>query len=111
MATADGARRGAVRPSDALRAAWISALAARAVLTRVREPAAGGVLDQRLRAGDSSRLYQPGAQERLRHALLVRRHDRILGRRQARHEHEIYAAGRLHTLVAHDQQSVSTRLN
>ena len=76
------------------------------VLARVRQPAARVIPDQRLRAGDPPRLHRPGAQERVRHALLVRRHDRVLGPRSARHAHEVPAAGRLHALVADDEQSV-----
>ena len=111
MASAAGARRSAVRPSDALRAAGISALAARALLTRVRQSAARVVLDQRFRAGDSPRLHRPGAQERVRDPLLVRRHDRILGRRQTGHEHQISPACRLHALVADDEQPVRVGRN
>ena len=69
------------------------------------------VPDQRLRAGDTPRLHRSGAQERVRHALLVRRHDWILGRQQARHAHEVSAAGRLHALVADDEQSVRVGRN
>ena len=90
----------------ALRAARLSALAARALLARVRQPAARVVSHQRLRAGDPPRLHRPGAQERLRHAFLVRRHDWLLGRQQARHKHEVSAAGRLHALVADDEQPI-----
>ena len=81
LAAAAGAGRGPVRSSDALRAARVSAVAARAVLARVHQSAARVVPDQRFRAGDPPRLHRPGAQERVRHALLVRRHDRVLGRR------------------------------
>ena len=106
LAAAAGARRGPVQSPHPLRAARVSTVAARAVLARVPQPAAPVVPDQRLRPGDPARLHRPGAQERVRHALLVRRHDRILGRRQARHPHEIPAARRLHALVADDEQSV-----
>ena len=78
---------------------------------RVRQPAARVVLDQRLWAGDTTRLHWSGAQERVRHALLVWRHDRVLGRQQTRHQHEVSATGRLHALVAHDKQSIRVGRN
>ena len=89
--------------SHPLRTGRLSALAARAVLSRVRQPAAGIVPDQRFRAGHPPRLHRPGAQERLRHALVVRRHDWVLGRSETRHAHEVSAAGRLHALVTDDE--------
>ena len=94
------------RSPDALRAARLSAVAPRAVLARVHQPSARVVLDQRFRSRHPPRLHRPGAQERVRHALLVRRHDRVLGRQQAGHAHEVPAAGRLHALVADDQQPI-----
>ncbi len=84
LAPADRGRRSALRPARALRAARNAALPARAVLARVHQPAERVVPHQRLRPVDSPRADRQAAQQPLRHALLVRRHDRVLGRRQAR---------------------------
>ena len=84
LARADRARPGQLRPPRPLRAARVSAHPARAVHARVHQPPRGLVPDQRLRAVDPPHLHRQGAQQRLRHALVVRRHDRLLGRQQAR---------------------------
>src|SRR5689334_4698330 len=106
MAPAAGAWRSPIRSADALRAARLSAMAARALFARVHQPAEGVVLHQRLRAGYTTRLHRTGSQERIRYTLLVRRHDRFLGRQQACYEYQVSAAGRLHALVADDEQSI-----